>query len=389
LTAAIGAAARSIARLFTARRRGLCSINERIPDTMPFDHLSSLQRLGLSPAMLQSLLALREQNPGARPARVLVVHRATCTVHDGAAQLDVRVHPDQASATLAVGDWVLLAPDLHGAPWLVARAEPASQIVRRDGDGVRHVVVSNVDVAFVVMGLDGDFNPRRAERFIALVHAGGSGITPVLVLTKRDWAGDAVADDEADAMRTRLGIAVEAVNGLDPATAPRLARYIAPGQTAVLLGSSGAGKSTLTNTLFGAGVEDTGAVRAADDRGKHTTTHRALYLLPHAGSCGGCLIDTPGVRTLRPDVDARALGATFADIEALAPQCRFRDCRHRDEPGCAVRDAVDADRLSNWHKLGRELRRDAMTLLERQRQLAEWKARSRGARERMRLKRGG
>ncbi len=352
---------------------------------MPFDTLSSLQRLGLSPAMLQSLLALRAQHPGARPARVLVVHRASCTVHDGIAPLDVRVHPGLAATPLAVGDWVLLAPDAHGESWLAARAEPASVIVRRDGDGLRHVVVSNVDVAFIVMGLDGDFNPRRAERFIALVRAGGAAIMPVLVLTKRDWAGAAVADDEADAMRARLGIAVEAVNGLDPATAPLLARYIAPGQTAVLLGSSGAGKSTLTNTLVGASVEDTGAVRAADDRGKHTTTHRALYLL----DSGACIIDTPGVRTLRPDVDPQALGATFTDIEALAAQCRFRDCRHRDEPGCAVRAGVDPDRLSNWHKLGRELRRDALTLLERQRQLAEWKARSRGARERMRLKRGG
>jgi ribosome biogenesis GTPase len=167
-----------------------------------------------------------------------------------------------------------------------------------------------------------------------------------------------------------------------------LARYIAPGQTAVLLGSSGAGKSTLTNTLMGAPVEDTGAVRAADDRGKHTTTHRALYLLPQSVQCGGLIIDTPGVRTLRPDVDAQALGATFTDIEALAASCRFNDCSHRDEPGCAVRTGVDADRLANWHKLRRELKRDSMSQLERQRQLSEWKARSRGARERMKLKRG-
>jgi ribosome biogenesis GTPase len=131
-------------------------------------------------------------------------------------------------------------------------------------------------------------------------------------------------------------------------------------------------------------VQDTGAVRAADDRGRHTTTHRALFPLPG----GGCVIDTPGLRALRPDLDAAALGASFADIEALAAQCRFRDCRHQGEPGCAVRAGVAPDRLANWHKLGRELQRDAMTALDRQRQLAEWKARSRGARQRMRLKRG-
>jgi ribosome biogenesis GTPase len=353
---------------------------------MHLHHLSSLQRLGLTPAVLQSLLTLAQRfaEAPARPARLVTVHRETCAVHDGAELSSGRVHPQLAGSTLAVGDWVLLVTDAHGAAWLTARAEPASEIVRRDADGMRHVVVSNVDVAFIVMGLDGDFNPRRAERYVALVRSGGAGIEPVLVLTKRDWAGDAVAEDEADAMRRRLGIAVEAVNGLDPAAAARLGRYIAPGQTAVLLGSSGAGKSTLTNTLVGTSVEDTGAVRAADDRGKHTTTHRALYVLPG----GGCIIDTPGVRTLRPDVDAAALGAAFGDIEALAAQCRFRDCRHQDEPGCAVRAGVHPDRLANWHKLGRELRRDALTILDRQRQLAEWKARSRGARERMRLKRG-
>jgi ribosome biogenesis GTPase len=392
---------------------------------MQFHNLPYLQRLGLSPAMLQSLLALAQDRPAARPARVLTVHRAGCVVHDGATQRTVRVHPSLASTALAVGDWVLIEPEdvtagdtpsafheshaptasdaadtahpqgplndvvRHGTQRLVARADAATEIVRRDADGRRHVVVSNVDIAFIVMGLDGDFNPRRAERFIALARGGGPGIVPVLVLTKSDWAGAAVADDEADAMRTRLGIAVEAVNGHDPDAAQRLARYIAPGQTAVLLGSSGAGKSTLTNTLMGAPVEDTGAVRTADDRGKHTTTHRALYLLPqsaHGG--GGLIIDTPGVRTLRPDVDAQALGATFTDIESLAARCRFNDCRHGDEPGCAVRSGVDADRLANWHKLSRELKRDSMSQLERQRQLSEWKARSRGARERMKLKRG-
>jgi ribosome biogenesis GTPase len=131
-------------------------------------------------------------------------------------------------------------------------------------------------------------------------------------------------------------------------------------------------------------VQDTGAVRATDSRGKHTTTSRSLHLLPG----GGCVIDTPGLRTLRPDLDAGALASTFADIDELAAQCRFRDCRHQDEPGCAVRAGIDADRLANWHKLGRELRRDTMTALERQRQVAQWKVRTRAAQARMKMKRG-
>ena len=156
------------------------------------------------------------------------------------------------------------------------------------------------------------------------------------------------------------------------------------GQTLVLLGSSGAGKSTLTNTLLGRAVQDTGAVREHDSRGKHTTTSRSLHRLPG----GACVIDTPGLRALRPDVDEATLAASFGDIEALAAQCRFRDCRHEDEPGCAVREGV-ADRLRNYHKLLREARRDTMTVLERQQQLAMWKARGRAARERMKKKRGG
>jgi ribosome biogenesis GTPase len=362
----------------------------------------TLHRIGLTPALHQALLDTPHEpiGPGpSAPARVVEVHRETVVLLDGVAPCTARAHPRLevdlrcAATALAVGDWVLHAPDANGDRWVVARAAPVTQLTRRDGDGLRHVLVSNVDVAFIVVGLDGDYNPRRVERFLTLVQAGAGdavAIRPVVVLTKRDWydaiAGAGSADLRADALRTRLGAAVPvlAVNGLEPETAAPLAACVGPAETAVLVGSSGAGKSTLTNTLLGRHAEDTGAVRAADSRGKHTTTHRALYELPG----GGCVIDTPGIRTLRPDVDAEALGATFADIATLAGRCRFRDCRHAGEPGCAVRDGVDADRLANWHKLGRELRRDTMTVLDRQRQLSQWKERSRAGRERMRMKRG-
>jgi ribosome biogenesis GTPase len=160
--------------------------------------------------------------------------------------------------------------------------------------------------------------------------------------------------------------------------------WLRPGRTVALLGSSGAGKSTLTNTLLGRPTQATGAVRADDSRGRHTTTARTLHRLPG----GACLIDTPGLRGLRVDLDEADLAASFGDIAQLAEKCRFRDCRHVDEPGCAVRDGVPADRLRNYHKLVREVRREQMTALERRRQLSEWKSRVRAAEQRTRLKRG-
>ena len=139
----------------------------------------------------------------------------------------------------------------------------------------------------------------------------------------------------------------------------------------------------MTNTLIGSAVQDTGAVREHDSRGKHTTTSRSLHRLPS----GACVIDTPGLRALRPDVDEATLAASFGDIETLAPACRFRDCKHLDEPGCAVREGVDGDRLRNYHKLLREARRDTMSVLERQQMVAQWKVRGKAGKARAKAKR--
>lgn len=177
---------------------------------------------------------------------------------------------------------------------------------------------------------------------------------------------------------------MHAVDARAAATAIELAPYLGAGQTIVVLGSSGAGKSTLTNTLLGVHVQSTGAVRDDDSRGRHTTTSRSLHVLP----AGGCIIDTPGLRGLRPDIDADELAASFEDIQALAEHCRFRDCSHQDEPECAVRAGVDADRLTNYQKMLREIRRDTLTPLQRRAQLSVWKSRSRTADERMKMKRG-
>ena len=282
--------------------------------TLDFELLSAL---GLTPALASRAVGLAAtENDDAQLMRVTEVHRETVVLADGRAECRARPLPRLArslaeeGAALAVGDWVLVAVDLHGECWVTERVPPSSHIVRRDGDGRRHPVVSNVDVALLVMGLDDDFNPRRLERFLALVH--GDAIVPVVVLTKRDVAAptaEALAE-RLDALRGRVPADVEvvAVNATHESAAQALAHYLGCGQTLVLLGSSGAGKSTLTNTLLGAQVQDTGAVRVNDGRGKHTTTSRSLHRL--AG--GACVIDTPGLRTLRPDGDERALIGSFA-----------------------------------------------------------------------------
>lgn len=348
-----------------------------------FDRLTPI---GFTPAHAAAFAAAGMDDT--TPLRVTEVQRETLAVHDGRATLTARPLPQLARAladleqALAVGDWVAGAPDAHGDLWIRAVLPPVTRIVRLDSDGRRRVLVSNVDLAFLVMGLDGDFNPRRIERYLAL--AQGAGVWPLIVLTKLDCASAPQPAIEALRRRIPAAVPIEAVNALDPATAQRLASYLGRGQTAVLLGSSGAGKSTLTNTLLGQDMQQTGAVRADDARGRHTTTSRSLHRLPG----GACLIDTPGLRSLRVDLDEAQLAASFADVAELAQDCRFRDCRHVDEPGCAVRAGVAADRLKNFHKLAREVRRDQMSYLERRRQLAEWKARGRAGLERMKHKRG-
>ena len=344
-----------------------------------------LRPIGFNPAFAAAFDAAATADGW--PARMIEIQRESVLLDDGTEVVKARLHPRLARThansinELAVGDWVVAARDPQGDAWVQALLPPATQLARADDDGRRRVLVSNVDSAFIVMGLDGDFNPRRVERYLALVH--GAGVGPVLVLTKLDCA---VAPRSAiELLRARLpsDVPIEAVDATAPATATALLPYLGQGRTVVLLGSSGAGKSTLTNTLLGRQVQSTGGVRADDSRGRHTTTARTLYRLPG----GACLIDTPGLRGLRVDIDSAQLAASFGDIADAAQRCRFRDCRHGDEPGCAVRTAIDADRLKNFRKLERESRREQMTFLERRRQLAEWKARSRGAEERMRLKR--
>ena len=276
-------------------------------------------------------------------ARITEVHRETVAVHDGRdgaqrAPLPrlVRTLADEATA-LAVGDWVLARRRRARPGWIDARVPPshAHRAPRRrrpppsGGQQRRHRAAG--DGRWTTTSIRG-----ALERYLALVQDDGDRAGGRADQGRRADAAPATRSRRVcRAARPRPAARRRARRQrhrrLGRGRAARLPRR---GQTLVLLGSSGAGKSTLTNTLLGAHVQDTGAVREHDSRGKHTTTSRSLHLLPG----GACVIDTPGLRTLRPDGDEAALAASFADIGALAAQCRFRDCRHATEPGCAVRD---------------------------------------------------
>ena len=277
----------------------------------------------------------------------------------------------------AVGDWVAVRDAAgQGAAAIHAVLPRASSFARRAAGETteEQVVAANVDVVFLVAGLDGDFNPRRIERYVAA--AWDSGAEPVLVLNKADLAADAdarVAEVEALAP----GVPVVALSAREGTGLEALARWLVPGRTVALLGSSGVGKSTLVNALLGEERQDTGDVREDDSRGRHTTSARELVPLPS----GALLLDTPGMRELGLWSAGEGLAEAFADVEEIAAACRYRDCRHESEPGCAVRSAVadgtlDGERFESWRKLQKELHWLAIRQDERARaaEEAKWKA---------------
>ena len=359
---------------------------------IPLD-FEGLRRIGLRDLQQQQLQTLNLP-PAARLLRVTELQRARALLHDGSSEhrgcLATGLVHELAAAddAVAVGDWVVAVPDPLLGWRVIARLPPVTRLARRVNDGRgsprRQVLVANVDLALLVMGLDHDFNLRRLERYLALARL--AGVDAMLVLTKADLA-DPVQVARREVQASELmppGMAVAVVDGRTPNAARALAPWLLPGRTLVLLGSSGAGKSTLTNTLVRSALQDTGPVRRGDDRGRHTTTARTLHLTPE----GACIIDTPGLRALRLDVgDESALETVFGDVAQWAARCRFRDCRHQAEPGCAVREAVAPERLRNFQKLQREARRDSLTALEKREQLSQWKARGRQADIRMRAKR--
>ncbi len=301
------------------------------------------------------------------PARVIIQHRNGYVVHDGEKEFTVQPAPRFLKRNLdpverpAVGDFVLLKP---GKPAQIETVLPRHATLSRAAAGERYqrqLIATNVDSVLVLMGLDGDFNPRRLERYLALIQA--SGATCVVVLTKADQHDDleTLMADVADVLPP--DIIVHPVNAKDPQSLAVLHPYLVAGLTAVVVGSSGVGKSTLTNTLLGEQRQATKAVRQNDSRGRHTTTFRALIALPQ----GGCLIDTPGMRELKLTGEEDLDVGQFADIDSLAMQCRFGDCAHQSEPGCAVRVALesgelDPERWASYRKLRSELQVQATNL---------------------------
>lgn len=347
---------------------------------------AQLRPIGLQQTTASAAAQLDFPCSTAQLMRVSAVHRDSIVVHDGSQEhlahiLPRLLHELQAQDTvLAVGDWVATEADAHGALWITAHLSPFTQIARRGNDGRRQVLANNVDTALLVMGLDADFNPRRLERYLAIVQA--SRVSPVVVLSKADVADDVAGKLSLLKQRLPSHVPLFAVDTRHAYDVAILDPWLDAGQTLVLLGSSGAGKSSLTNTLCAAG-QSTQGVRHGDGRGRHTTTARSLHLC--AG--GACIIDTPGLRSWQADAGAETVAATFDDIAALAATCQFRDCRHASEPGCAVRGAVDADRLRNYHKLLRDARRSEATPLERISARARWKTILKAGQERSRQKR--
>jgi len=310
---------------------------------------------------------------GAVPARIARVDRGggLAIAEDG----EVAVRGEG----LAVGDWVALRGDA------VAAVLPRRSTLSRRGAGratAEQVIAANVDVVLVVQGLDRPLRLRRIHR--ALVMAWDSGATPAVVLTKADLA--AAAQVEALLADAALGVDIHTVSVVAGRGVDEIAARAAPARTVVLLGESGAGKSSLANALIGREALPTGAVRDGDARGRHTTTARHLIALPG----GGALIDTPGVRELGLWGAERGLARAFDDIETLAEGCRFRDCRHDSEPGCAVLAAVasgelDPGRLQSLRDLRRELAADERRRDERASRAAGRRG-SRAARQALRVK---
>ena len=289
------------------------------------------------------------------PMRVATVHRARMTAQSQRGPVRLQLTPQGNTADYAVGDWVLVDPDTH---LLIRRLDRKTLLQRRtEGGGAPQLIAANVDTLFIVTSCNDDLNPARLERYLAL--ANEAGTTPVIVLTKADQVPDPqpYVDQVAGLQR---GLPVVTLNAKAPEAALTLAPWCGPGQTVALVGSSGVGKSSLLNTLAEKAPEDaqaTGDIRESDAKGRHTTTSRSL----HGIVGGGWVIDTPGIRTLHVSDLSVGLDVLFAEIAELAPACRFRNCTHAHEPGCAVQVAVaagtlDQGRLDRWRKLLEENR---------------------------------
>ncbi|ALF54304.1 GTPase RsgA [Nostoc piscinale CENA21] len=320
----------------------------------------NLDLLGWSDFFTHSFVPYRQQ--GFSVGRVAIEYRNTYIVYSEQGELAAKVtgklrhQATQPQDFPAVGDWVIIQTRESEGRATIHGILPRKSKFSRKTVGSKteeQIVAANVDTVFLVCGLDGDFNPRRIERYLIL--AWESGTNPVIVLNKADLCNsldECISEVEAVA----IGVPILVLSATNNQGLDALKAYLQPGQTVALLGSSGVGKSTITNQLQGTSVQAVQPVRQGDDRGRHTTTNRELILLP----TGGLIIDTPGMREIQIWAGDESLQGTFADIETLAAECRFRNCQHHNEPGCAVQQALlegelDYSRFLGYQKLQKEL----------------------------------
>ncbi|MBK4729330.1 ribosome small subunit-dependent GTPase A [Oxynema sp. CENA135] len=317
----------------------------------------SLATLGWRPFFQQQLTL--EEYSLYFPVRVIEQHKSMITVASDAFVANVDLQ--HSMPEMVVGDWLLLDRDNH-----FYRLLDRSTCFKRKAAGSRvdwQLISANVDTAFIVCSLNANFNLNRIERYLSLVNEAGA--QPVVVLSKSDL--NPCAQDFASQVRhLDNSLCVEAVNCLDRDSVSKLHHWIGEGETIVVLGSSGVGKSTLINSLLGANKQKTNSIRKDDEKGRHTTTRRSLIPIPG----GGLILDTPGMRAIQLADCRDGILTTFSDIEELAALCRYRDCQHQSEPGCAVQKAVEAGeidrrRLENYLKLLKEEAFNSATLSEK------------------------
>ncbi len=312
--------------------------------------------------------------------RVAIEYRGAYRIRTAAGEISgelagrLRGRATRRSELPSTGDFVALRLSDGEGPAIVQAVLPRRTVFMRQPAGDRpdgQVIAANIDIVFIMTAFDRDLNPRRLERYLALVWEGGAD--PVVILNKADQSAE-VERRLAEVGLVAMGVPVHAISALTGDGFEAIQPYFTSGVTVGFVGSSGVGKSTLLNRLLGQNAQPTREVRAQDSRGRHTTTSRQMFVLPQ----GGIVIDTPGMRELQLSNAEEGVGAVFADIDALAASCRFADCGHHQEPGCAVREAVErgelsADRLAAYEKLADELRHsrsrmDRSAALERTRQ---------------------
>ncbi|HET7578198.1 MAG TPA: ribosome small subunit-dependent GTPase A [Bacillales bacterium] len=299
---------------------------------------------------------------GYMPGRIALEHKGMYRVFTEHGDLlaevtgSLRFRAETREDFPAVGDWVVLEPRPGEERASIHAVLPRQSKFSRKAAGTdtsEQLIATNIDTVFLLNALNHDFNVRRMERYLTITWE--SGANPVIILSKADLCSN-IDEKIADVEAVAFGVPIHVISAANNEGLDELAPYFEKNETVALLGSSGVGKSTLINRLYGEDIQNVKEAREDDDRGRHTTTHRELILLPD----GGILIDTPGMRELQLWESGDSLSHSFGDIEELAGNCKFRDCQHKSEPGCAIQEALedgtlDQDRFNNYLKLQREL----------------------------------